>query len=452
MYSQSHGVRAIPEPPPNTGILYQNRSRTVILIDIPTSIAQAQTASGCRSFDALLSCEPIRQPYPSTEPKSEAARTRVLQQADPKVLGVHSLLRQQIQDALAEIRTAHKGDWCLPRHRSHLKVRDPKLQQGKSVSPPTTLCPASVESAGGGSSQPESGMCGETASHPLGALQPPLQLRSAGDTISMEHVGMPSIYNRVVRNENSTSITFDIDPMYQLRIPPLSTFISSPIENSIATFVNAANKLLCKESLLGSGQFDLILADPPWTNRSVRRSKKYKTLEHQYTDPWETIRGVLGKHLAPGGLVGIWITNKAEPREKVLAAFQHWNVQLVEEWVWIKTTLHGELVTELDGIWRRPYEILLLGRKSYGSSSPSLTAESSTISRRFICGVPDLHSRKPSLKELLEPLMPDRCSYQALELFARNLTAGWWSWGDEVFKFNWEDNWVKDGLRSTLQD
>lgn len=451
MYSQNHGVRAMPEPPPNTGILYQNRSRTAILIDIPTSIAQAQTSSGCPSFDALVSCEPICQPYPSTEPKSDAARTRVLQQADPKALAVHSLLRKQIQDALAEIRTAHKGDWCLPRHLPYIKVRAPKSQQGKSVSTPTTSCPASVEATGGKSTQPESGMCGETASHPLSALQPPLQLMSAGDRILMKHVDTLSIYDHVVRNDYNTSITLNIDPMYQLRIPPLSTFISSPVERSVATFINAANKYLCKKSLSGSGQFDIILADPPWTNRSVRRSKKYKTLEHQYTDPWETIQGVLGKHLAPGGLVGIWITNKAEPREKVLAAFQHWNVQLIEEWVWIKTTLFGELVTELDGLWRRPYEILLLGRKSYISDLLSLTAEPLTISRRFICGVPDLHSRKPSLKELLEPLLPDRCSYQALELFARNLTAGWWSWGDEVFKFNWEDNWVKDGLRSKVQ-
>lgn len=259
------------------------------------------------------------------------------------------------------------------------------------------------------------------------------------------------IQNCVVCNDYNTPMTMNLDSLHQLRIPPLCTFISSSIESFVDVFKNAANKYLCRTSLSDSGQFDFILADPPWPNRSVRRSKKYKTLGHQSNDPWETVQGILGQHLAPGGLVGIWVTNKAEPRKKVLTAFQHWNVQLVEEWVWIKTTLHGELVTELDGLWRRPYEILLLGRKSYGHGCESRTADDSSLNRRFICGVPDLHSRKPSLKELIEPLMPDRCSYRALEIFARNLTAGWWSWGDEVLKFNWEDNWVKDGLRSTTQ-
>ena len=440
----------MPEEPPHTAILYQNHSRTVILIDIPTSIALAQTAAGCPSFDALLSCEPVRQPYPFTEPKSEAARAKVLQRTDLDTQALHSCLRKPIQDALLEIRTAHKGDWCLPRHLSPIKPHEPLQQKGKPVSS-ATASSAPIEPGKGIAYEQEPSLCGETASLPFSALRPPLQLKCDGDDYVSDPQVLP-LHDCVVHNDNNTPVTLNIGSTYRLRTPPLSTFIQSSIESSVGILLNAAKEYLCKNSLLGSGQFDFILADPPWSNRSVRRSKKYKTLEQQHSnDPWETVRDVLGKHLAPGGLVGIWVTNKAEPRRKVLAAFQHWNVQLVEEWVWVKTTLHGELVTELDGIWRRPYEIFLLGRKSYGSGSADLVAEPSTISRRFICGVPDLHSRKPSLKELVEPLMPERWSYRALEVFARNLTAGWWSWGDEVLKFNWEDNWVKDGFRPRPQ-
>lgn len=436
---------------PKTAILYQNPSGTVILIDIPTSIAQAQTAPGCPDFDALISCEPVRQPYPSTEPKSEAARTKVLQRADPEALAVHSLLRKQIQAALAEIRTAHKGDWCLPRHLSHVGARGPQVQKGKSASSPIPSWPASIDAFGGTPSQPKSGMRDETVCQPLNAPRRPIQLRDANSGIPMRHLEMRSISNCVVRNDYNTPIMINIDNMYQLRIPPLSTFISSPIESSVETFTSAAYDYLCDDSLLGSGQFDFILVDPPWSNRSVRRSKKYKTLEHQSNDPFETLLNVIDEHLARGSLVAIWVTNKAESRQRVLRAFELWDVQLVEEWVWVKTTLHGELVTDLDGVWRRPYEILLVGRTSYGLGSARFVPQSSGVSRRFICGVPDLHSRKPSVRELIEPLMPDRSSYRALELFARNLTAGWWSWGDEVLKFNWEDNWVKDGLRPTTQ-
>lgn len=431
-------------------ILYQNHSRTVILMDIPTSIAQAQATLGCPSFDALLSCEPVRQPYASTEPKTEAARARLMERADPEALALHAHISKQIQDALLEIRLVHKGDWCLPRRPSPIRGHGRKLQKGNPVKDGAPYV-ALVEAFRERPSEPDSGLCDEIASQPCNALLPPLQLTATDDGISSRHTEMLYIQDCVVRNDYNTPITMNIDSLRQLRIPPLSTFISSPIESSVEIFINAADKYLCRTSLSDSEQFDFILADPPWLNRSVRRSKKYKTLGYHSSDPWETIQGILGQHLAPGGLVGVWVTNKAEPRKKVLTAFQHWNVQLVEEWVWMKTTLHGELVTELDGLWRRPYEILLLGRKSLSHDCESRTADDSSLNRRFICGVPDLHSRKPSLKELIEPLMPDRCSYRAIELFARNLTAGWWSWGDEVLKFNWEDNWVKGGLRSTTQ-
>ena len=59
--------------------------------------------------------------------------------------------------------------------------------------------------------------------------------------------------------------------------------------------------------------------------------------------------------------------------------------------------------------------------------------------------VPDLHSRKPCLKELIETLLLDANHYRALEVFARHLVAGWWSWGDECLKFNWEGNWRFEG-------
>lgn len=127
--------------------------------------------------------------------------------------------------------------------------------------------------------------------------------------------------------------------------------------------------------------------------------------------------------------------------------FAHWGVQLAEEWVWVKTTVKGELVFDLEGGWRRPWEVLLVGRQhSEGSGQGE-------VKRRIIAGVPDLHSRKPNLKGLFEKLFfkeelrngEDKVgekTYEALEIFARNLTAGWWSWGDEVLKFQGKECWV----------
>jgi N6-adenosine-specific RNA methylase IME4 len=66
------------------------------------------------------------------------------------------------------------------------------------------------------------------------------------------------------------------------------------------------------------------------------------------------------------------------------------------------------------------------------------------VKRKVIIGVPDLHSRKPNLKKLLEDMMGTReDEYEALEIFARNLIAGWWSWGNEVLKFQSPEHWAE---------
>ena len=67
--------------------------------------------------------------------------------------------------------------------------------------------------------------------------------------------------------------------------------------------------------------------------------------------------------LAPGALVGIWVTNKQKYlRFTKSELFPHWSVELVAEWYWVKVTRRGELVTDLDSPHKKPYEPLLIGR------------------------------------------------------------------------------------------
>lgn len=102
----------------------------------------------------------------------------------------------------------------------------------------------------------------------------------------------------------------------------------------------------------------------------------------------------------------------------------------------MKITVDGEPVCALDGLWKKPYEILLVGRK--GS-----VRDGEGVKRRVVVGVPDLHSRKPNLKCLFERLMQKKIGeYQGLEIFARNLTEGWWGWGNEVLKFQEDEHWI----------
>jgi N6-adenosine-specific RNA methylase IME4 len=198
-------------------------------------------------------------------------------------------------------------------------------------------------------------------------------------------------------------------------------------------------------------KFDFLLLDPPWPNRSVKRTHKtapstYSTAE-SLEDIYQLLMGMdLDVLMAESCLVAMWITNKPAVRDLVLGEngiFDCWGVELVEEWVWLKTTVHGEPVTPIDSVWRKPYEVLLLGRKSKQYAAPFEDAPRvhSLISRKVLMSVPDLHSRKPCLKELIEPYIVDRNSYRALEIFARHLVAGWWSWGDECIKFNGKQYW-----------
>lgn len=67
--------------------------------------------------------------------------------------------------------------------------------------------------------------------------------------------------------------------------------------------------------------------------------------------------------LAPGALVGIWVTNKQKYlRFTRTELFPHWSMELMAEWYWVKVTRKGELVTDLDSPHKKPYEPLLLGR------------------------------------------------------------------------------------------
>jgi N6-adenosine-specific RNA methylase IME4 len=225
---------------------------------------------------------------------------------------------------------------------------------------------------------------------------------------------------------------------YCFRIPPRASLFLSDSTHS-DTF-RASFRELTEEYVLPR-HFDFILLDPPWPSGSAKRKGNYeqvggmpymkKLLESMDVD----------NYIEHNGLVGIWITNKESLREHVLGPgglFERWNVGLIEEWIWIKTTIRGEPMFSLDSEFRKPYEVLLLGRAA--PNSWTVMEHAPSVKRRVIAAVPDVHSRKPCLKELIEPLMPD--GYTALEIFSRYLVAGWSSWGNEVLKFNWDHYWA----------
>lgn len=148
------------------------------------------------------------------------------------------------------------------------------------------------------------------------------------------------------------------------------------------------------------------------------------------------------------------MTNSAPTKTTAYEALRSTGLRPFEEWIWIKTTTKGETVLPIDGLWRKPYEVLILGTKVSGGGEPD-------VKRRVIAAVSDVHSRKPNLKGVVERIFFSSPApeidgeamlvdsekryireYSALEVFARNLTAGWTACGNEVLRFNWDGWWV----------
>lgn len=212
----------------------------------------------------------------------------------------------------------------------------------------------------------------------------------------------------------------------ELYIPPKAQYLQGTIQDMRDQFLQSAPK------------FDLILMDPPWPNRSARRNKQ----SYQTASTIGEIRDLLEQipvpvHLAPDGLVAVWITNKPAVFDlmtgPVAGLFSQWGLELAAEWTWLKCTASGEPLLPLDSHWRKPWEKLLIAKRR-GSPTPS------TLRHCVLLAVPDIHSRKPSVKGLFDQVFGR--AYTGLEVFARTLTAGWWSWGNEVLQFQQSECWI----------
>ncbi|XP_023598669.1 N(6)-adenine-specific methyltransferase METTL4 [Trichechus manatus latirostris] len=220
----------------------------------------------------------------------------------------------------------------------------------------------------------------EMAKHLPSLYETELQiLRLMEDDMSVTE---QDLFSRVV--ENSSSFTKMITLMGQkYLVPPRSSFLLSDIS--------------CMQPLLNCRKkYDVIVIDPPWQNKSVKRSNS------------------------------------------------SWSVEMVAEWHWVKITKSGEFVFPLDSLHKKPYEGLVLGRVREKTALPLRNADEKVLpipDHKLIVSVPcTLHSHKPPLAEILKDYIKQDGEY--LELFARNLQPGWTSWGNEVLKFQHVDYFI----------
>ncbi|NXE72735.1 METL4 protein, partial [Cochlearius cochlearius] len=202
-------------------------------------------------------------------------------------------------------------------------------------------------------------------------------------------------------------------------VPPKSSFLLSDIS--------------CLQPLLNyKKKYDVIVIDPPWENKSVKRSNRYGHLSS-----WQIKQIPVPALAAPNCLVVTWVTNRQKHLRFVKdELYPHWSVKTLAEWHWVKITRAGEFVLPLDSLHKKPYEVLVLGRVQ-GDLKEALRTSEDVLpipEHKLIVSIPcSLHSHKPPLTAVLaEFIKPD---VECLELFARNLQPGWTSWGNEVLKF-----------------
>jgi len=424
-------------------ILFKNEAADVVLLDIPISITEAQ---GLSIYEArrLLSCSALEKPFPGNEPKSAKAQTNLASQAGRSTDFPYQSF---VEHGLCTIEEEYQGDWC---HR-----RAVQEHLDSSTSRKRKLEHDNVESRHEGVPVPQSVtrllgsvVSGASSKQLLKVRWNDGSLESTGRDIQLDDGGL--FVSNTSAKERRLECEVEGGQKHTFFVPPRSSSLVGDCSRPAALYSkvrSAAEQNGTKRS------FDLIMMDPPWPNKSIRRGHEKGRAHYSVSDTLWDLRQLIfdmdiNVLLADKGYIGLWITNNAAVRDLVVGDdgfFESWGVTLVEEWIWIKVTKSGEPVMPLASCWRKPYEVLLLGRKVDQPSLaevPLYPQHASDLKRRLIAAVPDLHSRKPCLKSLLEPLMTRPNDYRALEIFARNLVSGWWSWGNEAIKFNHDGCWA----------
>ncbi|XP_074303595.1 methyltransferase-like protein 2 [Silene latifolia] len=178
--------------------------------------------------------------------------------------------------------------------------------------------------------------------------------------------------------------------------------------------------------------FNFIVVDPPWENRSVYQKSAYSTLPNRY---FLSIPIRKFAH-TNGALVALWVTNREKLRNFVEnELFPAWGVTYAATLYWLKVKADGSLICDLDLFHHRPYECLLIGYTGKQDSNSEILLKKALKDDQVMISVPGDYSRKPPVGDLLLEYVPGPRPARCIELFAREMSAGWTSWGNEPLHF-----------------
>ena len=193
-------------------------------------------------------------------------------------------------------------------------------------------------------------------------------------------------------------------------IPENSRFVLNNISSEVLRNLNS--------------KFDIILMDPPWENKHVKRERQrgkgYETLPNDFISSLP-IEELLNDH----GIVFIWCTHSERHKQAILDWFNRWHIKLLATWSWLKVTRMGEPVVDMKSGHKLPFELLYIGGKQDINIPQDM----------IICSVPSaFQSHKPPLTEVIKEVFQNKYT-KCLELFGRYLLPHWTTVGNECLKF-----------------
>jgi len=174
-----------------------------------------------------------------------------------------------------------------------------------------------------------------------------------------------------------------------------------------------------KMAPLPPGKYNIIYADPPWQyfeGGYKNQSQHYNTLE------FSDIKNLKIQEIAADNcILFLWITDPILDKLKELLSAWGFKYSTVG-FYWVKKTKQDKWAFGLGNWTRANPEICIIATKG------SIERKDATIPKLIISEIEE-HSKKPNIiRDKIIQLVGD---LPRIELFARNKTEGWETWGDK---------------------
>ena len=178
------------------------------------------------------------------------------------------------------------------------------------------------------------------------------------------------------------------------------------------------------------GVYQILVADPPWRFKTYsEKGKLKKSAERHYStmDLLEIGRLPVAELAAPDCALFLWAT--APMLREALWLMEKWNFEYKSNLVWGKTTRHGRIAFGTGYRIRNSHEMLTLGVRG--------NPKNTKTERSLIMAQVREHSQKPEESySLIERWLPGA---RRLDLFGRTRRPGWDIFGDQIGKFDHDD-------------